>query len=150
MSGIKTQLTHDMKTAMREKDKARLSTLRLILAAIKQREVDERIELEDVQILEVLDKMRKQRVDAIEQFQAAGRLDLVEKEQVEIACIQDYLPAALSANELQALIAATLVETEASGMKDMAKVMAALKPSIQGRADGKVVSQLVKQALAGS
>ena len=147
MSELKQQLNEDMKTAMRAKDKERLGVIRLILAAIKQREVDERIALDDAQVLAVLDKMVKQRRDSIDQFQAAGREDLAEKERFELQVIQSYLPAALDEAELEAMVKSAIAETGAASIKDMAKVMALLKPQVQGRADMGQVSQKVKNAL---
>src|SRR5271170_3200502 len=123
----------DMKEAMRAKDKARLDTIRLILAAIKQREVDERITLDDTQVLAVLDKMLKQRRESITQFTAGGREDLAQKEISEMTVIQEYLPPALEEAELKQLIDAAIATTGASSIKDMGKVMTELKPKIQGR-----------------
>jgi len=133
---------------MKGGDKPRLGTIRLIMAAIKQREVDERIELDDTQVLAVLDKMVKQRRDSIAQYQQAGRQELADREQSEIEVIQDYLPAALSEAEIQALLDAAMEATGASSMKDMGKVMGRLKPQLQGRADMGAVSALIKQRLA--
>lgn len=144
---LKARLTEDMKDAMRAKDKDRLATIRLILAALKQREVDERIELDDTQVLAVLDKMLKQRRESIVQFEAAARRDLAEKEAAEAAVIQTYLPAALGAAELDALIAATIAATGATGVRDMGKVMAAIKAQAQGRADMAEVGARIKARL---
>jgi len=138
-----------MKAAMKAGDKARLGVIRLINAAIKQREVDERIELDDTQVLAVLDKMLKQRRDSVSQYSEAGREDLAEQERFEIGVCQEYMPAALSEDELTALIAAAIADTGAAGMKDMGKVMGVLKPQIQGRADMAAVSATVKARLAG-
>ena len=146
---LKSQIQSDMKTAMKAGAKARLGAIRLILAAITQREVDERIELDDSQVLAVLDKMVKQRRDSITQYSAAGRQDLADVEQFELEVIQDYMPAALSETELSALLDAALAQTGASGMSDMGRVMAVLRPQIQGRADMGAVSALVKRRLAG-
>ncbi|MFO1357132.1 GatB/YqeY domain-containing protein [Plasticicumulans sp.] len=146
---LKARLTEDMKDAMRAKDKDRLATIRLILAALKQREVDERIELDDTQVLAVLDKMLKQRRESIAQFESAGRTDLAEKEAAEAAMIQTYLPAALSPAELDALIDATITATGAAGVRDMGKVMAAIKAQAQGRADMSEVSARIKTRLGG-
>ena len=146
---IKSQIQSDMKTAMKAGAKARLGAIRLILAAITQREVDERIELDDSQVLAVLDKMVKQRRDSITQYSAAGRQDLADVEQFELEVIQGYLPAALSEAELSTLLDAALAQTGASGMSDMGRVMAVLRPQIQGRADMGAVSALVKRRLAG-
>lgn len=146
---LKSQIQSDMKTAMKAGAKARLGAIRLILAAITQREVDERIELDDSQVLAVLDKMVKQRRDSIAQYSAAGRQDLADVEQFELEVIQGYLPAALSEAELSALLDAALAQTGAAGMSDMGRVMAVLRPQIQGRADMGAVSALVKRRLAG-
>lgn len=146
---LKQRIQDDMKTAMKAGDKVRLGVIRLILAAIKQREVDERIELDDSQVLAVLDKMTKQRRDSIAQYSAAGREDLADVERFEVATIQDYLPAALTDAELAGLLDAAIANSGASGMSDMGKVMAILRPQIQGRADMAAVSAQVKQRLAG-
>src|SRR6202011_3808555 len=132
---LKDRLTEDMKTAMRAADKERLGTVRLALAAIKQREIDERISLDDGQVLAVLEKMIKQRREAITQFASGGRADLVAKETAEIGVLQHYLPAQLSDAELEALIAKAVVASGAASLKDMGKVMALVKPQAQGRAD---------------
>jgi hypothetical protein len=145
---LKTQLTDDMKTAMKAGDKERLGVVRLILAALKQREVDERIEITDDVVLAVLEKMLKQRKDSISQFEAAGRDDLAQIEKMESAIIQTYLPQPLSAEEVQALVAQAIADTGADGPQAMGKVIAALKPQLAGRADMGVVSGLVKNALA--
>jgi uncharacterized protein YqeY len=145
---LKAQLTDDMKTAMKAGDKERLAVIRLILAAMKQREVDERIEITDDIALAVLEKMVKQRKDSISQFEAAGRDDLAQIEKAESAIIQTYLPQPLSAEEVQALVAQVIADTGADGPQAMGKVIAALKPQLAGRADMGVVSGLVKNALA--
>jgi hypothetical protein len=145
---LKDQITADMKDAMRAKDKERLGTVRLILAAIKQREVDERIELDNAQVLAVLDKMVKQRRDSIKQYTDAGREELAAKEESEIAVIQAYLPAALSDEEIEALIEEAVASTGAAGMQDMGKVMGQLKPKLQGRADMGQVSGKIKARLS--
>lgn len=145
---LKERITEDMKTAMRAGEKARLGTIRLALAAIKQREVDERIVLDDTQVLAVLEKMIKQRKEAITQFQAGGRADLVAKETAEVTLLQAYLPARLSDAELDALIASAIASTGATSAKDMGKVMALVKSQSQGRADMGVVSSRVKEKLA--
>lgn len=132
---------------MREKDKGRLTPLRMILAAIKQKEVDERIELDDTQILAVLDKMAKQHRDSINQFEQAGRNDLVEKENRELAIVQTYLPTQLNDAEIQQLLQDAIQETGAASMQDMGKVMAILKPKLQSRADMGKISGLVKAKL---
>jgi len=144
---LKTQLTDDMKAAMKGGDKSRLAVIRLINAAIKQREVDERIELNDEQVLAVLDKMVKQRRDSIKQYTDAGRTDLADLEQAEVEIIQGYLPAALSDEEIAAIIEQAISETGASSMADMGKVMGKVKPQVQGRADMGAVSGLVKAKL---
>jgi len=147
-SAIKTQIQEDMKTAMRSQDKERLATIRLVLAALKQREVDERIELSDEQVLAVLDKMVKQRRDSITQYEAGNRQDLAQKEAEEIKVIQAYLPKQLSDAEIAALIEEAVKETGAASAKDMGKVMGVLKPKVQGRADVGAVSAKVKEKLA--
>lgn len=144
---LKAQIQSDMKTALKAGDKTRLGVIRLILAAIKQREVDERIELDDSQVLAVLDKMVKQRRDSIEQFGAANRQDLVDVERFEVEVIQGYLPAALTEPEIAALVESAVAESGASAMSDMGKVMAVLRPQVQGRADMGAVSSLVKRRL---
>ncbi|MGH8373300.1 MAG: GatB/YqeY domain-containing protein [Gammaproteobacteria bacterium] len=144
---LKEKITNDMKDAMRAGDKPRLGVIRLILAAIKQREVDERITLDDTQVLAVLDKMVKQRRDSVTQFQAGNRQDLADKEQAEIGLIQTYLPAQLGAAELDALVAEAIKTSGAAGIKDMGKVMGLLKPKVQGRADMGGVSALIKAKL---
>ncbi|NOX93157.1 MAG: GatB/YqeY domain-containing protein [Gammaproteobacteria bacterium] len=148
-SALKQRLTEDMKAAMRSKDKPRLGVVRLVLAAIKQREVDERIDLDDTQVLAVLDKMVKQRRDSVKQFEDAGRQELADQESYEISVLQEYLPAALDGAELDALIVAAIDNTGAESMKDMGKVMAVLKPQVQGRADMGAVSQQIKSRLGG-
>jgi uncharacterized protein YqeY len=144
---LKERITEDMKSAMRAGDKQRLGTIRLILAAIKQREVDERITLDDPQVLSVLEKMLKQRREAITQFESGGRADLVAKETAEIGVLQGYLPAQMSPVELDALITEAITATGAASIKDMGKVMAAVKPKAQGRADMGAVSARIKQKL---
>lgn len=144
---LKQQLTDDMKAAMKGGDKRRLGAIRLILAAIKQREVDERIELNDEQVLVVLDKMVKQRRDSIKQYEAAGRTELAEQEIYEVGVCQEFLPEALTEEELAALITQAIAETGAASMKDMGKVMGWLKPKIQGRADAGALSGKVRNKL---
>ncbi len=144
---LKIKLTDDMKTAMKSGDKERLGVIRLINAAIKQREVDERIVLDDTQVLGVLEKALKQRRDSVSQFQAAGRNDLADKETYEIGVIQSYLPAQLSAAEVDAAIAAAIAESGAAGPKDMGKVMGLVKPKVAGRTDMGKLSELVKARL---
>ena len=145
---LKAQLTDDMKTAMKAGDKERLGVIRLMLAALKQREVDERIEITDDIVLAVLEKMLKQRKDSISQFEAAGRDDLAKIEKFESGIIQAYMPQPLSSDEVQALVAQAIADTGAEGPQAMGKVIAALKPQLAGRADMGVVSGLVKNALA--
>lgn len=147
---LKTRLQDDMKTALKSKDKDRLGTIRLILAAVKQREVDERIDLDDAAIITVLDRMAKQRRESISQFQNAGRTDLADKEEFELAVIQSYLPAALSDAELDQLIEAAMTESGASSIRDMGKVMALIKPKAQGRADMTALSARVKARLSAT
>ena len=144
---LKQQITDAMKAAMKGGDKSRLAVVRLMLAAIKQREVDERIELDDSQVLAVLDKMVKQRRDSIQQYGDAGRDDLAAVEAAEIEVIQEFLPAALSDDEINAIIEAAIAETGAGSMRDMGKVMGIVKPQVQGRADVGQVSGRVKQKL---
>ncbi len=138
-----------MKSALKAGDKPRLGTVRLILAAIQQREVDERIELDDSQVLETLDKMVKQRRESVSQYEAGNRADLAAKEQAEIELIQQYLPEPLTEAELDAVIDGAIAETGASGMRDMGKVMGIVKPAVQGRADMGAVSAKVKTRLQG-
>jgi uncharacterized protein len=145
---LKERITADMKAAMRAAQKERLGTVRMILAGIKQREVDERVSLDDTQVLAVIDKMVKQRKESIAQFAAGGRADLVEKEKAEIALLQEYLPAQLSPAEIEALISAAIATTGAVSLKDMGKVMGALKSELAGRADMGAVSARIKQKLA--
>ena len=145
---LKARIQDDMKSAMRAAEKERLATIRLILAAIKQREVDERIQLDDTQVLAVLEKMVKQRRESIAQFEAGGRADLVAKESAELAVLAGYLPEQLSEQELDRLIAATIAETGASSVKDMGKVMSALKAKVQGRADMGALGARIKARLS--
>ena len=147
MSDLKHRINEDVKTAMRGKEKDRLAALRLVTAAIKQREVDERISLDDAQVMAVLNKMAKQHRDSIEQYSAAGRKDLVEREQFELDIILGYLPQQLDAAEINARIDEVIAATGAATMKDMGKVMGQLKPVLQGRADMGQVSALVKARL---
>ena len=144
---MKSQITDAMKDAMRAKDKPRLGAIRLILSEVKRIEVDERIEIDDERLLAILDKMIKQRRDSITQYEAAGRDELAAIEIGEIAVIQDFLPTALTEEEINAMIAVAIAETRAESMRDMGKVMGILRPQIQGRADGGAVSGLVKVAL---
>ena len=146
---LKDRITEDMKTAMRAGEKERLATIRLIMAAIKQREVDERIQLDDTQVLAVFEKMIKQRKESVTQFEAGGRADLVAKEVAEITLLQTYLPAQLSDAEIDAVIAEAIASSGATSIKDMGKVVAAVKAKAQGRADMGAVSARIKQKLSG-
>ncbi len=145
---LKQKIQEDMKSAMRAKEKQRLGTIRLILAAIKQREVDERISLDDAQVIAALDKMLKQRRDSLEHYEQADRQDLAEQERFEIKLIQEYLPQPLSEAELTDLIETAIKEINAVSIKELGKVMASLKPKVQGRADMKALSAKVKQRLS--
>ena len=145
---LKERITDDMKNAMRAGEKERLGTIRLVLAAIKQREVDERITLDDGQVLSVLEKMIKQRKEAITQFESGGRADLVAKEQSELSVLQAYLPAQMSDAEIDGLIAEAVAASGASSIKDMGKVMALVKAKAQGKADMGAVSARIKQKLS--
>ena len=146
---LKARVTEDMKSAMRAKDRQRLAALRLLLAAIKQREVDERRELADADVLATIDKMIKQRRDSIAQFEAGGRQDLARGEAFELALLQSYLPAQLSDAQVQEAVVAAIAETGATGPQGMGKVMTLLKATLSGRADMGQVSALVKSRLAG-
>jgi len=146
---LKERITEDMKAAMRAKNAARLSTIRLLLAAMKQREVDERIELTDADVLSIIDKMVKQRKDSITQFEAGGRMDLVAAESAEVDVLSGYLPQQLSDAEIEQLIAGAIAKTGAVGVAGMGKVMAELKPQVAGRADMGQLSARVKAKLAG-
>jgi uncharacterized protein YqeY len=146
---LKERITDDMKAAMRAKDSERLGTIRMITAAIKQREVDERITLDDAQVLAVVEKMIKTRKESVAQFQSGGRDDLVAKENKEIELLQAYMPAQLSDAELDALIAESIAQSGATSIKDMGKVMAVLKQRAQGRADMAAVSGKLKAKLGG-
>ena len=145
---LKEQITEDMKSAMRAKEAERLGTIRLLLAAIKQREVDERITVDDAGIIAIIEKLIKQRKDSIEQFQKAGRTDLVDQESKELAILQAYMPAQLSAVEVQSAIQKVIADLGASGPQDMGKVIGALKAQLAGKADMGMVSGLVKATLA--
>jgi uncharacterized protein YqeY len=147
LSTLKGQIQEDVKSAMRAREQKRLTALRLVTAAIKQVEVDQRIEMDDTAILAVLDKMVKQRRDSLEQYQAAGRDDLAAQEQFELDLISSYLPEALSEDELSALIKQAVADTGASSMRDMGAVMNKLREQVQGRADMKAVSNAVKAQL---
>ena len=149
MTTLRERLTEDMKAAMKAQDKARLGTIRLLQSAIKQQEVDNRITLDDTAILAVIEKAIKQRRESIKQYEAGGRADLVASEQAELDVLQAYLPEQLSEAELGALISATIAETAAASIKDMGKVMNALKPKVQGRCDMGALSSLIKAKLGG-
>lgn len=149
-SALKIRIQEDRKTAMRNQDKQRLGVIQLIMAAVKQWEVDERKEMTDQQLLVILDKMVKQRRDSISQFTAGNRQDLADKETYELNIIQEYLPSALSIDEITQLIQSAITETEAKGPQDMGKVMAILKPQIQGRADMGAVSAEIKKLLSAA
>jgi uncharacterized protein YqeY len=146
---LKDQITDDMKAAMRAKESERLATIRLLIAEIKRKEVDERIELTDAQVLAVVEKMIKQRKDSITQFESGGRQDLADKEKSELAVLSAYMPAGLSDEEVAAEVAAAVAASGAAGPQDMGKVMGILKPKLAGRADMTAVSAQVKKALAG-
>jgi len=146
---LKERITEDMKNAMRAKDTARLSAVRLLLAAIKQREVDERIQLSDSDVVAVIDKMLKQRRDSISQYEAANRQDLADAEKFEVGVLQGYMPQALSQAEIEAAVAKAITDTGAKGPQDMGKIMAALRPVVAGRANMAEVSVLLKAKLAG-
>jgi uncharacterized protein YqeY len=144
---LKEQITEDMKNAMRAKETARLNTIRLLLAAIKQREVDERIVVDDAGVVAIVEKLIKQRKDSIEQFQKAGRADLVAIEVLEQTILQGYMPAQLSTEEVTAIVKATIAQLNASSPQEMGKVIGALKPQLAGKADMGAVSAMVKAAL---
>ena len=145
---IKARLQDDIKSAMRARESDRLTTLRLVTAAIKQKEVDERVELDDAAVLAILEKLVKQRKDSITQFQAGGRQDLVDKEQAELLVLATYMPERITDSELAAAVDAAIAQAAAAGPQDMGKVMAILKPQLSGRADMGQVSQLLKSRLA--
>ena len=147
---LKERITEDMKMAMRAKETARLGAIRLLLAAIKQKEVDERVTLDDAMVVAIIDKMLKQRRDSIAQFEAAGRNDLADAEKFEAELLSSYMPAGLSADEIVVAVAAAVSSTGAAGPGDMGKVMAVLKPQLAGRADMTEVSKLVKARLVGA
>lgn len=149
MSALKDQITEDMKTAMRAKDSERLGTIRLLLAALKQKEVDERVVLDDAAVIAIVDKLIKQRKDSLEAFIKAERKDLADKEAAELVVLQAYLPARLSADEVAAAVKAIVAELGATGPGDMGKVMGAVKAKLAGKADMGQVSAAVKAALAG-
>jgi hypothetical protein len=145
--GLKEQITEDMKNAMRAKEAEKLGTIRLLTAAMKQKEVDERVELTDTMVLAIIEKMIKQRKDSITQFEAGGRQDLADKEKAELVILTAYMPAALSEAEISAEVAAAIAQVNPTGPQDMGKVMAIVKAKLAGRADMTVVSGLVKAAL---
>jgi uncharacterized protein YqeY len=147
-STLKDRITDDMKSAMRARETLRLGAIRMLLAAIKQREVDERITLDDAQVATIVDKLIKQRRDSIAQFEQAGRTDLVDQEKAEVAVLSVYLPAQADAAEIEVLLAAAIATTGAAGPQDMGKVMAVLKGKLAGRADLTAVSAMVKSRLA--
>ena len=147
---LKEQITEDMKNAMRAKETGKLGTIRLLLAEIKRKEVDERIELTDTHVTAIVEKMIKQRKDSITQFEAGGRADLADIEKAEMVILSAYMPAGLTDEEIAAEVAAAVAATGASGPQDMGKLMGVLKPKLAGRADMTVVSALVKKALAGA
>lgn len=144
---LKAQISEDMKNAMRAKDSARLGTIRLLQAAIKQREVDERIELDDGSVIAVIEKMLKQRRDSIAAYESANRNDLADVEKFEVSVLQTYLPQQLTEDEIQTILEKVVAETGAAGIKDMSKVMAAIKPLVAGRADMGKISGLIKARL---
>ena len=146
---LKTRITEDMKAAMKARESARLGAIRLLLAAIKQKEVDERGELDDAAVIAVIEKLTKQRKDSVAQYEAAGRQELADAEEFEIAVLAAYLPEKMSAADTAAAVAAAVAETGAAGPADMGKVMAVLKPRLGGKADMAEVSKLVKAALTG-
>ncbi len=146
---LKERITEDMKAALKSRDTARLSAIRLLLSAVKQREVDERVSMDDIQVIGIIEKMLKQRRESIGHYEAAGRMDLVSVEQSEISVLNQYLPQAYTAAEVETLVTQALLATHASGIKDMGKVMAMLKPQLAGRADIVQVSASVKAKLGG-
>jgi uncharacterized protein YqeY len=146
---LKARISEDMKAAMRAKEADRLGTIRLLLAAMKQKEVDERVELDDAMVVAIVDKLIKQRKDAAQQYDAAGRADLADKEKSEIVVLEGYLPQRLSAEEITAAVGAIVAELGAKGPGDMGKVMGAVKAKLSGQADMGLVSAAVKAALAG-
>ena len=148
MSELKQQITNDMKLAMKAKDKPALKAVRMILGAIKQKEIDDRIELNDTQVLVVIQKMVKQRKDSISQFSDAGRIDLVEVEESELAIINNYMPKQLTEDEVDAAVSKVILDSGADSMKDMGKLMGILKSQIDGKADMGLVSQLIKSKLS--
>ncbi len=148
MSELKKRITDDMKSAMKAKDRQALKAVRMILEAIKQKEIDERIELDDAQVMTVIQKMVKQRKDSISQFSDAGRTDLVEIEEAELEIINNYMPEQLSDEEVESVVDRAINDSGANSMKDMGKLMGMLKPRLQGKADMSTVSQLIKSRLS--
>ena len=146
---LKAQIQEDMKTAMREKNAQKLGTIRLLTAAMKQKEVDERVELSDEMIVTIIEKMLKQRRDSISQYESAGRQDLADQEKFELNLLQGYMPAQLSAEEIEAEVVAAIAATGEAGPQDMGKLMGLLKPKLAGKADMAAVSALIKKKLAG-
>jgi uncharacterized protein YqeY len=146
---LKARITDDMKTAMKAKETAKLGAIRLLLAALKQKEVDERVELDDNAVIAIIEKLTKQRKDSFTQYEAAGRQELADAEKFEIAVLGAYLPEKMSTEETNAIVVAAVAETGAKGPADMGKLMAVLKPRLAGKADMAEVSKLVKAALAG-
>ena len=146
---LKARITDDMKTAMKAKETAKLNAIRLLLAALKQKEVDERVELDNNAIIAIIEKLTKQRKDSVTQYEAAGRQELADAEKFEIAILGAYLPEKMSTEETNAIVLAAVAETGAKGPADMGKLMAVLKPRLAGKADMAEVSKLVKAALAG-
>jgi uncharacterized protein YqeY len=145
---LKAQISEDMKSAMRAKENTRLGTIRLLLAAMKQREVDERIELSDIDVISIIEKMLKQRRDSIAAYESAKRVDLADVEKAEVLVLQAYLPKQLTEEEVAALLEKVVADTAAASMKDMGKVMAAIKPLVAGKADMGKISGLIKARLA--
>ena len=145
---LKTRINEDMKAALRARESERLKAIRLLLAAVKQREIDDRTELADADVLAVIDKMLKQRRESIAQFDAAGRKDLADQERAEVAVLEQYLPQALSAAELESIVIEAIAAAAATTLKEMGAVMAALRPKVSGRADMAVVSRLVRERLS--
>jgi hypothetical protein len=148
MSELKKRITSDMKSAMKAKDRQALKAVRMILEAIKKKEIDERIELDDAQVMTVIQKMVKQRKDSISQFSDAGRTDLVEIEEAELEIINNYMPEQLSDEEVESVVDKAINDSGANSMKDMGKLMGMLKPRLQGKADMSIVSQLIKSRLS--
>jgi hypothetical protein len=148
MSELKKRITSDMKSAMKAKDRQALKAVRMILEAIKKKEIDERIELDDAQVMTVIQKMVKQRKDSISQFSDAGRTDLVEIEEAELEIINNYMPEQLSDEEVESVVDRAINDSGANSMKDMGKLMGMLKPRLQGKADMSIVSQLIKSRLS--